>query len=77
MAHISKNILAVLMIATVIISVFGVWITLLVATGQLKVPVSPGEIEGSGEVSVYVRQDAPLKTLKPSENTAEVSVLVK
>ena len=77
MAHISKNILAVLMIVTVVVSVFGVWITLLVATGQLKVPVAPSEPEGSGEVSVFVRQDSPARALMTSEDTAQVAVFVK
>jgi len=65
------------MIVTVVVSVFGVWITLLVASGQLKVPVSPSEPKGSGEVSVYVKADAPAKSLMISEDSAEVSVFVK
>ncbi len=77
MAQISKNILAVLMIATVIISVFGVWITLLVASGQLKVPVAPGEPQGSGEVAVFVMSDPPARALMTSEDTAQVAVFVK
>ena len=77
MAHVSKNILAVFMIITVIISVVGVWVALLVASGQLKVPVSPSEPTGSGEVSVFVIADPPAGSLMKSEDTAQVAVFVK
>ena len=77
MAHISKNTLAVLMVATVVISVFGVWLTLLVATGQLKVPVAPSDLRGSGEVSVFVKQDPPASSRIISEDSGQVAVFVK
>ncbi len=77
MAHISKNILAALLVITVIISVFGTWLTLMVMSGQFKVPVSPAEPVSSGKVGVTVLSDITPEPGEPMETGGKVALLVK
>ncbi|MBN2330688.1 MAG: hypothetical protein JXC85_02635 [Candidatus Aenigmarchaeota archaeon] len=77
MTRISKNILAALLVVTVVISVFGTWVTLMVTTGQFKLPVPPEPPTAHGKVSVNVLSDVVLPPAEPSETEGRVAVFVK
>jgi hypothetical protein len=77
MAHISKNILAVLLAVTIVISVVGTWVTFMIMSGQFKVPVSPGEPVASGKVGVTVLSDIPPVPAEPMETDGMVAVIIK
>jgi len=79
MTQISKNILAMLLIFTILISVFGTWITLVVMSGQYKVPVSPPRHVASGKVGVNVLSESGIlaEPAEPREIDGKVSVIVK
>lgn len=77
MKRISKNILAAMLIVTLLISAFGTWVTLMVMSGQFKLPVPPEPPTAHGKVSVNVLSDVIPTPAEPSDTEGKVAVLLK
>ena len=69
MTLISKNVMATLLIITILISVVGTWAAISSLMAYREVPVAEGTPEASGKVSVYVLPP-------PAEATGKVTVTV-